>query len=148
MFFSHNKPAVQISRSRFNRVVLAALNTPVEALEHILKAKEENKLLMVILLWFLWRRRNTIHEEGKRRSADTLARSIRLYAAENSKTQGEEKLRVQRPMEHWSRPPVGMLKMNCDASFKAESNTGSWGSSYATMMVMWCSQAEGESGPV
>jgi ribonuclease HI len=112
-----------------DRVVLAALNTPVEALEHILKAKEQNKLLMVILLWFLWTERNIVREEGKRRSADTLARSIRLYAAEISKAQGEEKLRLQRPTERWSRPPVGMLKMNCDASFKAEaeSNTGSWG---------------------
>jgi hypothetical protein len=46
-----------------DRVVLAALNTPVEALEHILKAKEENKPLMVILLWFLWTERNTVRKK-------------------------------------------------------------------------------------
>jgi hypothetical protein len=39
-------------------------------LEHILKAKEEKKLLMVILLWFLWTERNTVREEGKWRSAE------------------------------------------------------------------------------
>lgn len=28
---------------------------------------------------------------------------------------------------HWTKPPVDMLKLNCDASFQPESGSGSWG---------------------
>jgi ribonuclease HI len=27
----------------------------------------------------------------------------------------------------WCRPPNGVLKLNCDASFRAEESSGSWG---------------------
>lgn len=62
-----------------DRVVLANFPTPAEVLAYILDAKEENRPLMVILIWFLWSERNNVREEGRRSSADTLARSIKLY---------------------------------------------------------------------
>jgi hypothetical protein len=76
-------------------------------------------------------------EEGRRRSADTLARSIRLYAAEISKQQEKESPSTERPKPQWSRPPEGTVKLNCDASFKADSKTGTVGvSSYVIMRAM------------
>lgn len=89
--------------------------------------KEENRLLMVILIWSLWSERNSVREEGRQRNADTLARSIRLYAAKISKTQGGGKMRTETSKEKWSRRPEGVLKLNYDASYLANSNTGSWG---------------------
>jgi len=37
----------------------------------------------------------------------------------------EPKLKTRR--EHWMKPPVGVLKINCDASFQPNSMSGSWG---------------------
>jgi hypothetical protein len=92
-----------------------------------MRVREENRLIMIILLWFLWTERNLVREQGRRRSADTLARSIRLYAAEISKQQEKESSSSVRSKQQWSRPPEGIVKLNCDASFKADSKTGSWG---------------------
>ena len=55
-----------------------------DAVDLILKAKEENKLLMIITMWYIWQERNIIREEGRGRGADFLARCIRSYAKENT----------------------------------------------------------------
>ena len=71
---------------------LASIQTALGAVEFILKAREHKKLLMVIALWIIWTERNIIREEGRRRSAQDLARCVELYAHENleqSKTVGE-----------------------------------------------------------
>jgi len=113
-----------------DRRALAIMVTPEEVMEYIMRVGEENRLIMIILLWFLWTERNIVREEG---SADTLARSIRLYAAEISKQQEKESpsTETERPKPQWSKPPEGTVKLNCDASFKADSKTGTVGvSSY------------------
>jgi len=92
-----------------------------------MRVREDNRLNMIILLWFLWTERNLVREEGRRRSADTLARSIRLYAAEISKQQEKKSSSSVKSKQQWSRPLEGIVKLNCDASFKADSKTGSWG---------------------
>jgi hypothetical protein len=50
--------------------------------DQILKEKEERRLLMFITLWSLWSERNTVREEGRRRSAENVARAIQIYAGE------------------------------------------------------------------
>lgn len=93
-----------------------------------MKSKEEIRLKMVILLlWFLWSERNIIREEGRRRSAEVLGRSIRIYSDEIMKTRSEKERRKTKAKNSWSKPPEGVLKLNCDASFAANSQSGSWG---------------------
>jgi hypothetical protein len=41
---------------------------------------------MFITFWFLWTERNIVREEGRRRSAETIARAIQIYAGEWGET--------------------------------------------------------------
>ena len=81
---------------------------------------------MVITLWYLWSKQNAVREEGRRRSSELLARSIRSYADEVIKSFIPEKQTRLKVKMRWTRPP-GVLKLNCDASFKEETASGSWG---------------------
>ena len=38
-----------------------------------------------------------------------------------------EKQRQEKPRARWSKPLEGVLKLNCDASYFVESNSGNWG---------------------
>jgi len=62
------------------RLELATTVLVKDAVELILKAKEEQKLMMIITMWYIWQERNIIREEGRRRGADFLARCIRSDA--------------------------------------------------------------------
>jgi hypothetical protein len=65
------------------RNILASIQTSLDAVEVILKAREQKKMLMIIALWFTWSERNAIREEGKWRSPRVLARCVEMYANEN-----------------------------------------------------------------
>jgi len=82
---------------------------------------------MVIGLSFLWGERNAIGEEGRRRCAESLARGIRIYAKETTDLCANEKTSKERRRACWEKPPSGYLKMNCDTSFKPETEEGCWG---------------------
>ena len=62
---------------------LASIQTALGAVEFILKAREHKKLLMVIALWIIWTEQNIIRVEGRRQSAQDLARCVELYGHEN-----------------------------------------------------------------
>ena len=112
------------------RLELATTVLVKDAVELILKAKEEQKLLMIITMCYIWQVRNIIREEGQRRGADFLARCIRLYAEENTAIVTDNSLTgnsVRRRKEYWRKPPQGFLKLNCDGSFLPSSMEGSWG---------------------
>ena len=65
------------------RIELASVQTALGAVEVILKAREQKKLLMITTLWFTaWSERNMIREEGRWRCPRTLARSVELYVKE------------------------------------------------------------------
>ena len=49
------------------RLKLATTVLVKDTVELILKAKEEQKLLMIITMWYIWQERNIIREEGRRR---------------------------------------------------------------------------------
>ncbi|XP_066373674.1 uncharacterized protein [Miscanthus floridulus] len=106
---------------------LARLLTAQDVISHILGEREQIAVLMVITLWFLWTNRNTVREEKRGRSAEELARSIRVYANEVSQTLRSP--RSPKPLRsvRWQKPPEGYLKLNCDASFINETKAGSWG---------------------
>ena len=52
------------------RLELATTVLVKDIVELIVKAKEEQKLMMIITMWYIWQKRNIIREEGKRRGAD------------------------------------------------------------------------------
>jgi hypothetical protein len=52
------------------RAALAVTVLVHDAVDMILKSKEDCNLLMIIAIWFIWNERNLIREEGHRRSAD------------------------------------------------------------------------------
>jgi hypothetical protein len=93
----------------------------------VMQQKEEKRRLIFIMMWFIWSERNLIREEGRRRPIELIARMIRSYVDEleapNSKPGGV----IIRKVKRWERPPEGMLKLNCDASFYEEGNYGGWG---------------------
>jgi hypothetical protein len=112
------------------RQEMAAIMFVRDAIELILKAKEEKKLLIVIMLWFIWNERNLIREEGCRRSADYVSRCIISYADENTemlKESGPTVSMSMRRREKRRKPPSDVLELNCDASFLPRSSSGSWG---------------------
>ena len=111
------------------RLELATTVLVKDAVKLILKAKEEQKLLMIITMWYIWQERNIIRE-GWRRGADFLARCIRSYAEDNTVIVTDNSLTgnsVRRRKEYWRKPPQGFLKLNCDGSFFPNSLEGSWG---------------------
>lgn len=98
-----------------------------EAVVMMLQATEQKRLIMIIGLWFIWSERNLIREEGRGRSPQLLARSVELYAKENSLMGCEKAVKLARCRPQWTKPPTETLKLNCDASFLLESRAGSWG---------------------
>jgi hypothetical protein len=109
------------------RATMGTLSSSREAMAFLLQQKEEIQTQMVIILWSIWTERNCIREEGRRRSAESLVRSIRIYADEVIRTQVQEKRRKEPNLAAWSRPPADYLKLNCDGSFRSADQSGSWG---------------------
>ena len=70
--------------------MLADLGNVRDAVQFILEAKEDKRLLMIIAMWFTWCERNIIREEGRRRSADFMTRCVRCCAEENTEGLGRE----------------------------------------------------------
>jgi hypothetical protein len=59
------------------RVALADTLQVRDAIEFILKTKEDWRILMITALWFTWTEQNLIREEGWRRSAEFIEWCIR-----------------------------------------------------------------------
>jgi hypothetical protein len=83
-----------------------------DVVDQIMKGMEERRLLMFITLWTLWSERNTVREEGRRRSVETIVRCIRTYAAEVGASKPERQRAQPRRLERWARPLEGYLKLN------------------------------------
>lgn len=110
-------------------MALAATTLVRDVIELILRAKKDQKLLMIITLWFLWNERNLIIE-GHRRGAEFLARCIKSYTNENSVGLNDNSVisnSAHRPKDKWRKAPRGFLKFGCDASFLPSSMSGSRG---------------------
>lgn len=106
---------------------MAELQSARAAVEFILQAPEQKRIIMVITLWAWWSERNKIREEGKRRPAGIIAQGIKIYAAEVLNMLPMPKPKAPRQCERWKKPPPGILKLNCDASYMQESSMGAWG---------------------
>jgi hypothetical protein len=96
---------------------LQNLGTARDFVAQILQEKEEKRCLILITLWFLWSKRNSIWEEGRRRPAETIARAIRMYAEEMEAPKSPRLKAAAARTVRWARPPDWVLKLHCDASF-------------------------------
>jgi hypothetical protein len=56
-----------------------------------------------------------------------LARGIKSYCLELNKNKAVANVQNSLHDVKWRRPPARILKLNCDASFRAEEKAGSWG---------------------
>lgn len=111
------------------RTYLAAIPIPdaYGVVEYILKQQELKRELMAITLWFLWSKRNSIKEEGRRRPAEVLAQCIEMYMHENVQISSSTPAHSNLRRKKWTRPPNNVLKLNVDGSFRLENMAGSWG---------------------
>lgn len=109
------------------RLELACLLSRWEVTMAITRMKQEVQSRVAILLWFIWSERNAIRENGSSRPAETLARCIRFYTEEALGTPTSKPRPAEKRKPHWHRPPLGILKLNCDGSYKGEDGSGSWG---------------------
>ena len=88
-----------------------------DAVELILKAKEDQKLLMIIAKWYLWHERNTIREEGRRRGANFLARCVSVRMQKRTllsfvcrREQQADGQQYEPKKGALGKPPTGLLK--------------------------------------
>jgi ribonuclease HI len=96
-------------------------------LHQIMKEKEDKRLLCITTLWFLWSERNTIREDGRRRTAESIARNIQAYVGEMRQAPLDAQSSSARQTQHWEKPSPGVLKLNCDGSFIPGEKCGGWG---------------------
>jgi hypothetical protein len=113
-----------LERERQN---LSKMLSPWEVTSTIMQMKGNLQIIVVILMWFLWTERNAVRENGRGHSAESLSRSIRIYTDELSRSSTQQCRSWERKKGQWNKPPSGVLKLNCDGSFRARGNTGSWG---------------------
>jgi hypothetical protein len=124
----HVRPVWNLMDLGKEREALSQIQTPKEALEYILSLSEKKKMDCILLMWFWWTERNNIREGGIRRSATTLSQCIRSYANEIAKiNQAEEQPKRAGRVRKWTCPEGNVLKLNCDASFHADTASGGWG---------------------
>jgi hypothetical protein len=101
-----------------------------EVVHQMLLENEEKRCLMFTMVWYIWAERNLIREEGRRRPAEVIAHLISIYADEMKATKLPSSPHhpiVAPRTERWKRPPEGILKLNCDASFIPGEGCGGWG---------------------
>lgn len=81
---------------------------------------------MVITLWFIWTERNTIREEGRRRSPEAIARCIEYHMKMPTCMQGSRYM-LSGLNRNGPSHLICVLKLNCDGSFLPKGRSGSWG---------------------
>lgn len=96
--------------------------------EALLRDLDSDQLCMAaMVVWSIWNsRNNVIHGEGATNVLDGLASSLRLLS-EFQKARGfvrsVQPLVIERT-NRWTRPPMGVLKVNCDAAVKRKGFVG------------------------
>ena len=87
--------------------------------------KADQRLIMVLALWFLWNERDAIREEGRRRSAECIVRGVRIHAKEIAELNATASTPKVKMKQRWEKPPLRTLKLNCYASFSPVQRSGS-----------------------
>ncbi|KAG0516036.1 hypothetical protein BDA96_10G328900 [Sorghum bicolor] len=92
----------------------------------ILALWDDVSMWVIMLLYSWWEARNKTNAGEGVRSLGQVAHRATMLAIESNPARKEVNIAL-RPPDRRIRPPMGILKINCDGAFFAETKTGSWG---------------------
>lgn len=111
------------------RIRLLSLGSAREVVDHILKMKEEERALVVNFLWVWWDARNKANAESKKHVVDEVlhrAMEAAMFAQAHGKKPSAARVSGGR-QQGWRPPPLDVLKINTDGSFREKEKDGAWG---------------------
>lgn len=85
-----------------------------EMMEKICKLEAQQQAQVVTLLWLWWKERNKWREEGRRRASRDVAYMVAARADKLNKPKQPSLLSDFGQTRSWSRPRLGVLKINSD----------------------------------
>lgn len=109
------------------RLHLAGCTSALSTLEQILNLAEDDKIKTCLLLWRWWHVCNKENSGETSFSPEDVCYSIEYHVSNVMKIKKTTKGHKQKLDQKWSRPPNGFLKINTDASFHRDANSGGWG---------------------
>lgn len=98
-----------------------------EVMERIWAQCTRNGTIAIILLWLWWGERNRVREGEQRRTAAELAFMATAQTEEFLKIHQKEKKQKLGAPGKWSKPDMGVMKINSDGAFDPNNRKGGWG---------------------
>ncbi|KAA3468379.1 reverse transcriptase [Gossypium australe] len=83
----------------------------------------ENRRVLTITFWALWFTRNKLIHEGRKFSIQDILCFIQRYAWELKLNGAKNSLSLPTTTVFWHPPPLGVIKLNFDASFNKDPNS-------------------------
>jgi len=108
------------------RTELIHKRSAAEMILAILALWDDVSMWVIMLLYSWWEARNKTNAGEGVRSLGQVAHRATMLAIESNPARKEVNIAL-RPPDRRIRPPMGILKINCDGAFFAETKTGSWG---------------------
>ena len=110
------------------RIRLTGLSSAMQVSAHVLSLSEENKLLIVGLIWSWWDARNKANAGEPRRTTEEVIYRARVVTQQLSNaTTAEDMQMVRTCAPRWTPPPPDIWKINVDAACWAKEMDGAWG---------------------
>lgn len=112
------------------RCMLMDLKSGAEVVESVLRMKEQQRLLVIHLLWSWWDTRNKASAGEQQRSASEVVHLAQVMAvdAEMLKDAGRKEGPLPNPAAPaWRPPDEDVLKINFDGAFIKDTRKGAWG---------------------
>ena len=88
--------------------------------------QRENKLRVVVLLWDWWTSRNKANAGEVQKMAAEISSFITKHLTDFTSVNIQKTPQPQQP-QVWIPPATNLIKINMDATFDVESETGAWG---------------------
>lgn len=108
----------------YTRQLLLNYQTPRDLLAAVFKLPEITKLRTICLLWSWWTERNKVYHKKHRLTLEALQAWINFLTVEWVEFLGVKEKSAASSVTKWSPPPAEVLKVNVDASFRAEMGEG------------------------
>jgi ribonuclease HI len=110
------------------RLQLCTLPDAKQCIEAVLRLKPEKSALVAILLNNLWWERNKVREgDSGREQLELAGITWRQFWEFRQLVESKQLVQPGHVQAKWSRPQVGMLKINVDGGFIKDYAKGSWG---------------------
>jgi hypothetical protein len=111
------------------RIQLSSLGSAPQVVNNILDRKEEERTLIVHMLWAWWNMRNKANAGEQVPTLVAVASQAQELTAAILFSTKQRSTRVSgsSTMRKWQPPPVDVLKINTDGAFYANEKKGAWG---------------------